>query len=73
MGAWDVARKYPWEWWLDGEVHVLRRGEDFQVSAASFQSYAHNVAGRYGTSVAVRRLGDVVLLQGGPLDVVLAS
>ena len=35
---------YRWSAWLDGEVHILRRGVDFDCSPASFQRQARRAA-----------------------------
>lgn len=57
--------KYPWQTWLDGEVHVLRRGEDFTVHPVQMQHYLYTQGRlRHGASICTRRLGDVVLVQG---------
>lgn len=69
--GWDGAsekphhrQKYPWGCWLDGEVHILKHGTDFQVSVEQFQHYVYTQGRlRHGASMATRRLGDVVLIQ----------
>lgn len=42
--------KYPIADWVDGEVHVLRRGADFpaHLSAETIASYMYAVAGKLG-------------------------
>lgn len=54
---------YPWDDWLDGGVWELRRGEDFTISAANFQSSAYTSARSRGKTVTVRVRGDLVQMQ----------
>lgn len=56
-------RKYPWERWTDGCIHVLTRGEDFDVSTYSFRHAAHNHADRNGFRVRTSTRGERVWLQ----------
>ena len=39
---------YPWHIWLDGRIHGLTRGEDYQTSTASMQAQVGSAAKRHG-------------------------
>lgn len=36
--------KYPWADWLDGRVHRLKQGEDFEIKPISFRALVHRTA-----------------------------
>ncbi len=57
------APKYPWQEWLDGEIHVLWQRLDFDCDVETFREMAHRRAGDEGRRVATRSLGPVVLLK----------
>lgn len=40
--------KYPWDRWFDGSTWLLRRGEDFETSAASMRATAFRAAAAGG-------------------------
>lgn len=42
---------YPWETWMDGQEHTLRRGRDFSVGVKNFASAAYMWARRNGMTV----------------------
>ncbi len=58
--------KYPWEEWFDGSVWAIKRGEDFDVSVATFRSMAYTTASRRHLKLTSRVDGDTVLLQALP-------
>lgn len=43
--------KYNWDQITDGQIHVLRRGRDFDTSAISFRALAHRTATARGLKV----------------------
>lgn len=43
--------KYDWDEITDGQIHVLRKGRDFQTSAVSFRALAHRTASARGMRV----------------------
>jgi hypothetical protein len=52
--------RYPWDKWMDGQIHVLVEGEDYTVSEISMRSSIYMRARRAGVKVRVTRLrGDV--------------
>jgi len=59
--------KYPWDEWLDGGVWAIKRGEDFDVSVATFRSTAYTTANRRHLNLTSRVDGDTVLLQARPI------
>lgn len=42
---------YDWDQITDGQIHVLRKGRDFQTSAVSFRALAHRTASSRGMKV----------------------
>jgi hypothetical protein len=57
---------YPWHQWLDGRVHVLRRGEHYRSTGRAMCSNAHSTADRKGIRVDTR------ILLGGDLFALVA-
>lgn len=57
--------KYDWDPLFDGEIHVWFKGEDFQVSPASFRALVHRTASaRDGNWKAETRIvGDSVMFR----------
>lgn len=43
--------KYDWDKITDGQIHVLRKGRDFDTSAVSFRALAHRTATSRGMTV----------------------
>lgn len=57
---------YPWEEWMDGEIHKLYRDEDFpNAQVTSFRVRAHQVAKDHGLKVRTQIVddGDAILLE----------
>ena len=46
--------KYPWDEWLDGRIHRLQRGEDFEPSAQTFRGPCHFAAKQRGGQVRTK-------------------
>lgn len=59
------TRKYPWERWTDGQVHWLKRGEDFELPVRKFVKRAHRHAEMKGFCLRTRTRGDDVWLVFG--------
>lgn len=55
--------KYPWDVWLDGETRTLIRGEDFDISPASFRNIVLQAADRRDLLVSTSRSGDAVTIR----------
>lgn len=49
---------YPWDEWLDGEIHFLQRGRDFECNHNVFIDQARNAAKARGKRVRTRTRGD---------------
>jgi hypothetical protein len=49
---------HPWDLWLNGDVHVLQRGRDFEGSHVSFVNSAHRAARQRGLKVQTKTRGD---------------
>lgn len=56
---------YPWEKWMDGEIHKLFQGSDFNGQVKSFRVGAHRTAKAYGLKVRTQIVddGDAILLE----------
>lgn len=56
---------YPWEDWMDGEIHKLYKGEDFNGEAKSFRVSAHRTAKSYGLKVHTEIVddGEAILIE----------
>ena len=57
---------YPWEDWMDGEIHYLSHDEDFpNALITSFRVRAHQVAKDYGLKVKTQIVddGDAILIE----------
>ncbi|HET9132391.1 MAG TPA: hypothetical protein VFO86_15655 [Terriglobia bacterium] len=57
-------QKYPWDEWLNGQIWVLRQGEDFEVVPANFASSAKAYGDRHEHIAAVNtdvKDGEVIL------------
>jgi hypothetical protein len=67
LSPWEPGgyckRRYNWEAWTDGRVHVCTRGEDFSVRPLKFVAAAHSHAKRKGFRVFTRVRGDDVEVQ----------
>lgn len=55
--------KYPWDQWLDGRIHELQRGQDFDVLPQRVAHAAYNWAERKGLTVRTEVRGDCLYLQ----------
>lgn len=55
--------KYPWDLWLDGQIHQLTKGEDFDREPYRFARNFYTCANRYGYSARVVVRGDQVFVQ----------
>lgn len=44
---------HPWDVWLNGQVHVLVWGEDFQPNASTFRLYIYRMARKRGVKVVI--------------------
>jgi hypothetical protein len=55
--------KYPWGLWLDGRVHRLTEGEDFDQPIINFASNVHAYARRHGAAVTTRVRGEHLYVQ----------
>jgi hypothetical protein len=49
---------YPWESWMDEEIHKLYRGKDFNGTAKSFQVGTHRTAKAYGLKAHTQIVDD---------------
>lgn len=50
---------YPWDEWMDGEIHKLYQAEDFpNALVTSFRVRAHQVAKSYGLKVKTQIVDD---------------
>ena len=56
-------RKYEWERWTDGQIHICKRGEDFFCSPRRFAQTAWMHAERHGFSVQTNVRGRFVFIQ----------
>ena len=45
--------EYPWEKWLDGQVWLLTKGEDFESTTRSFQISARRAALKRGMAISM--------------------
>jgi hypothetical protein len=57
---------YPWDKWMDGEIHKLYQDEDFpNALVTSFRVRAHQVAKGYGLKVKTQIVddGDAILIE----------
>lgn len=56
---------YPWEHWMDGEIHKLFKGSDFNGDPKSFRVGAHRTAKNYGLKVHTEIVddGEAILLE----------
>lgn len=57
------AQMYPWEKWMNGELHILQHGKNFNKDPQDFAKSARKYARRYGKKAAVRSIGDKIFLQ----------
>lgn len=56
-------RKYPWELWSDGRIHILKRGTHFDSTPRLFVHAAYNHGERHGFRVTTCIQGSDVLLR----------
>lgn len=54
--------KYPWEAWEDGEIRLLKQGEDFDSSIASMTSSIYGRAKKQGLTAKVAKESDSELV-----------
>ena len=54
---------YPWADWFDGQAWLLESGVDFQAATLSMRSCAYAAARRHGVKIAMRTVGDDLILQ----------
>lgn len=57
---------YPWEDWMDGEIHKLYQAQDFpNAKVTSFRVRAHQVAKSYGLKVKTEIVdnGEAILIE----------
>jgi hypothetical protein len=64
QATWTSNGKYPWPTWDDGQWHILKRGEDFDVPLPVFQVQVHRYAGRKDKVSATRKIDDTTLQIG---------
>lgn len=50
--------KYPWHEWFNGSPWLLRRGEDYSTSTASFRAIAGRAAKQEGLKLRTRLIKD---------------
>ncbi len=55
--------KYPWHEWADGNLWLLKRGEDYVIADLTMQNTAHIHARNHGMKVVTRTHKDGVLVQ----------
>jgi len=76
--AWVFRRgpgrreQYPYDDWLDGQVHELVSGEDFTVNVRTMRSQVKRAAARRGCEVVCEHDGEVLIVwkrQHGPVPV----
>jgi hypothetical protein len=48
------SNKYPYDEWLDGQIWLLVRGEDYDISPEGMRASIHNHAKREGIKVKTR-------------------
>lgn len=53
--------KYPWNVWLDGEVHIIKKGVDFDIVVENMKSTIYGAANRKGMSASIRNLDEDTL------------
>jgi hypothetical protein len=51
-------QSYPWDLWMDGKYHIIRRGEDFNRSRSQFQTMLHRRAEDKNMFVKTERIKD---------------
>ena len=58
--------RYPWDQWFDGGTHVLRRGQDFEITTG--QMYKQVICRAYDRKLLVdmRRGYDVLVVRARP-------
>jgi hypothetical protein len=55
--------RYPWHQWLDGQVWVLKKGEDYDIQTLSMRVQCHARAEKRGLKARVRASGDTIWVQ----------
>lgn len=55
--------RYPWSKWADGEVWLLKGGEDFDILPISMQGMAYSYAKTHGLKVRTEAHPEGVLVQ----------
>lgn len=53
---------YPYDEWLDGQVHELTSGEDFMVNIRTMRSYIKAAAKRRGCEVVCEHDGEILIV-----------
>ena len=61
--AGGFPKKYPWELWFDGRIHLLEKGCDFTAPRKRFQQQVLIAARRRGATVTTRCRGDQLYIQ----------
>ncbi|MEU0134743.1 hypothetical protein ABZ172_11995 [Streptomyces sp. NPDC006296] len=54
---------YSWREWMDGEVHILKRGEHFEKDPEAFAKSVRRYASRHGMAATAIRGTDTVTVQ----------
>ena len=54
----EMAKRYPWNEWLDGQPRKLDRGKDFTVSIRSFRAVAALAGTVRGLKVRAAKLDE---------------
>lgn len=62
--------RYPWDEWLDGQIWVLRKGEDFHSSCEAFRVTVGNETSKRKVRYRTTRVGaDEIAIQClGPVE-----
>lgn len=50
--------KYPWNEWLDGQVRMLRKGEQYETTTASMRAIASAAAKKAGKRLRSKEVKD---------------
>lgn len=59
---------YPYEEWLDGNIHALEQGEDFKVSPEGMRSSLHNYCKGKGIKAKTKIRDGIVYVQALPIE-----
>lgn len=47
--------KYPWDEWMDGQIRIIRRGEDYAITTTGMKAVLAHAATRYGKAVKIAK------------------